>query len=158
MHWDRFGLNITPNGATGTHFSSLLTICCHFLTTIFVKTNSFWKSRSLVAAQAKALIPKLPYIDPLIQRSELFFDNVDAFFHQILAIFLKNHFLIWSHIILVTKETAFFLRVFAYNSAFGLLIILSSGQCSPAGSTMTGICPQACQEEVLASDKISQQM
>ena len=52
----------------------------------------------------------------------------------------KNNFLILSHIILVTKETAFFPRVFAYNFAFGLLIILSSGQCSPAGSRMPGIC------------------
>ena len=49
-------------------------------------------------------------------------------------------FSISSHIILVTKETAFFPRVFAYNFAFGLLIILSSGQCSPAGSRMPGIC------------------
>ena len=70
----------------------------------------------------------------------MFFDDFDTFLHEILATFLKKHFRVLSHMILVTKETAFFPRVFAYNFAFGLLIILPSGQCSPAGSRMLGIC------------------
>ena len=89
-------------------------------------------------------------MDPLIQRSSLFFDRVDAFLHQILATFLKKHFSILSHIKLVTKESAVFLRVFANNSVFGTVL--------PSWQQNSRDLPQAGQEEVLVSDKISQQM
>ena len=43
MHWDRFGLNISPNGATGTHFSSILIIFWHFLDNYFCENQLFLK-------------------------------------------------------------------------------------------------------------------
>ena len=53
------------------------------------------------------------------------FDGVDAFLHKFLATFVKNQFFILSHIILVQKESAFFL----YN----LLIFLCYGLTLPQG-------------------------
>ena len=78
------------------------------------------------------------------------FDNVDAFVHHILATFHNRRFSILSHIILVPKESAVFPRVFANNSVFGTVL--------PSWQQNARDLPQAGQEEVLVSDKISQQM